>query len=57
MEGRGDRLGRWGGGYSDSVVNLVLEDRIVRIDVEGCLEEGFDAVKVEVVGVDGRIEF
>lgn len=56
FEGRGNQLGRWGSRYSDSVVNLVPEGRIVRICVEGCLEEGFDAVEVKVVRVNSRVE-
>jgi len=42
-----DRLERWGG-CSDSIVNLFPDERIVGVDVEGCLEEGFNTVEVEV---------
>jgi hypothetical protein len=55
LEGSGDRLGRWGR-CSDSIVDLVPDECIVGIDVEGCLEERFDMVEVKVVGQEREFE-
>jgi hypothetical protein len=39
------------------VVDLIPDNRVVWIVGEGCIQERFDAVEVEVVGVDSRTEF
>jgi len=45
------------GGFGDGVVDLIPDNRVVWIVGEGCIQERFDAVEVEVVGEDSRNEF
>jgi hypothetical protein len=39
------------------VVDLIPDNRVVWIVGEGCIQERFDVVEVEVVGEDSRNEF
>jgi len=54
LKGGGYGLGRWGR-FGDCVVDFFPDEGIV-IAGNDRPEEGFDAVEVEVVGVDGGVE-
>ena len=56
LEGRGYRSGRRGG-FGDGIVDSIPDERIIRIIGEGCLQERLDAVEVEVVRTDTRVQF
>jgi len=54
---REEAIGRGGGsGFGEGVVDWVRDNCVVRVVGESRIQKRFDAVEVEVVGVDSRIK-